>query len=50
VFSLWDTFRATHPLLAILEPRRTGEFVQTFLAQYREGGRLPVWELWGNEK
>ena len=49
VFSLWDTFRATHPLFTILEPERTNEFVQTFLAQFAQGGRLPVWELAGNE-
>jgi predicted alpha-1,2-mannosidase len=49
VFSLWDTFRATHPLFTILEPERTREFVQTFLAQYEQGGRLPVWELAANE-
>jgi predicted alpha-1,2-mannosidase len=49
VFSLWDTFRAAHPLYTLIEPRRSGEFVRTFLAQYREGGRLPVWELAGNE-
>lgn len=49
VFSLWDTFRAAHPLYTILEPRRTRDFILTFLAQYREGGRLPVWELSANE-
>lgn len=49
VFSLWDTFRATHPLFTILEPKRTEDFLQSFLAHYREGGRLPVWELAGNE-
>ncbi len=49
VFSLWDTFRATHPLFTIIEPTRTAEFVNTFLAQYEQGGRLPVWELAGNE-
>lgn len=49
VFSLWDTFRAAHPLYTILEPERTRDFVETFLAQWREGGRLPVWELAGNE-
>jgi predicted alpha-1,2-mannosidase len=49
VFSLWDTFRAEHPLLTILEPARTNDFINTFLAQYREGGALPVWELAGNE-
>ena len=49
VFSLWDTFRATHPLFTIIEPTRTVEFVNTFLAQYEQGGMLPVWELAGNE-
>lgn len=49
VFSLWDTFRAAHPLYTLLEPARSNDFVNTFLAQYREGGRLPVWELAGNE-
>lgn len=48
VFSLWDTFRATHPLLTILEPERSNAFVRTFLRQYEEGGRLPIWELAGN--
>ncbi|MBL7795283.1 MAG: GH92 family glycosyl hydrolase [Saprospiraceae bacterium] len=45
VFSLWDTYRATKPLFTILEPRRTNDFVQTFLRQYEQGGLLPVWEL-----
>jgi predicted alpha-1,2-mannosidase len=45
VFSLWDTFRATHPLFTIIEPDRTNAFVQTFLRQYQQGGLLPVWEL-----
>lgn len=49
VFSLWDTFRALHPLLTITHRARTTEFIQTFLRQYREGGRLPVWELAANE-
>ncbi len=49
VFSLWDTFRATHPLYTLLERERTREFIRTFLAMYRQGGRLPVWELAGNE-
>ena len=49
VFSLWDTFRTLHPLLAVVDRARTRDFVQTFLRQYVEGGRLPVWELAGNE-
>lgn len=45
VFSLWDTYRALHPLLNVIEKRRTIDFINSFLAQYQEGGRLPVWEL-----
>ena len=49
VFSLWDTYRAEHPLFTIIEPARTADFVKTFIAQYEQGGALPVWELAGNE-
>ncbi|MBK9415788.1 MAG: GH92 family glycosyl hydrolase [Flavobacteriales bacterium] len=49
VFSLWDTFRALHPLMATLEPEMTRDWIKTFLLHYQQGGRLPVWELWGNE-
>ncbi|WP_345255640.1 GH92 family glycosyl hydrolase [Flaviaesturariibacter amylovorans] len=49
VFSLWDTYRALHPLMTILEPQRTNDWINTFLAQYKQGGMLPVWELAGNE-
>ena len=49
VFSLWDTFRAAHPLYAIVDQKRTRDFIKTFLAQYEQGGRLPVWELAANE-
>jgi predicted alpha-1,2-mannosidase len=48
VFSLWDTYRATHPLFTIIEPERTGDFIKTFLAQYEHGGKLPIWELAAN--
>ncbi|MEI8203295.1 MAG: GH92 family glycosyl hydrolase [Bacteroidota bacterium] len=49
VFSLWDTYRAEHPLFTIIEPKRTLDFIKTFLSQYETGGILPVWELSGNE-
>ena len=49
VFSLWDTFRAAHPLYTIIDRKRTTDFIKTFLAQYQQGGRLPVWELASNE-
>ncbi|HEY0042822.1 MAG TPA: GH92 family glycosyl hydrolase [Flavisolibacter sp.] len=49
VFSLWDTYRAFHPLMAIINRKRTKDWIATFLAQYKFGGMLPVWELSGNE-
>jgi putative alpha-1,2-mannosidase len=45
VFSLWDTYRALHPLLSIIDRERTVDFVRSFLLQYQQGGKLPVWEL-----
>lgn len=49
VFSLWDTYRATHPLYTLTQQKRTTDFIKTFIKQYEEGGYLPVWELSGNE-
>lgn len=48
VFSLWDTYRATHPLFTIIERERTNDFIRTFLKQYESGGHLPIWELAAN--
>lgn len=45
VFSLWDTYRAAHPLYTIIDKKRTLDYIKTFLVQYEQGGRLPVWEL-----
>ena len=44
-FSLWDTFRAAHPLYTIIEPDRVESMVNAMLAFAREGGHLPVWPL-----
>ena len=49
VFSLWDTYRGAHPLYTIIDRERTIDYIRSFLAQYQEGGRLPVWELSGCE-
>ncbi|WP_312312837.1 GH92 family glycosyl hydrolase [Empedobacter brevis] len=49
VFSLWDTFRAAHPLYTLIEKRRTVDFINTFIKHYEQGGRLTVWELASNE-
>ena len=48
IFSLWDTFRATHPLFTIVNIQRTNEFIRTLLRQYKDGGKLPIWELAAN--
>jgi predicted alpha-1,2-mannosidase len=49
VFSLWDTFRASHPLFTLLQPKRNQDFIQSILSFYKESGLLPVWALAGNE-
>lgn len=49
VFSLWDTYRALHPLFTLIEQKRTNDFINTFYKQFEEGKKLPVWELSSNE-
>jgi predicted alpha-1,2-mannosidase len=49
VFSLWDTFRALHPLFTVIDEKRAAEFVRALLQKYKESGLLPVWELASNE-
>lgn len=49
VFSLWDTYRALHPLMTLLHPEKVNDFVNTMLAIYQQQGKLPVWHLMGNE-
>lgn len=49
IFSLWDTYRAAHPLYTITQTKRTEDFIQSFLRIYQQTGDLPVWELVGNE-
>lgn len=49
VFSLWDTYRALHPLLNIIDKKRSHDFMMTFRAQWQQSLRFPMWELWGNE-
>ena len=50
-FSLWDTFRAQHPLLTITQPQRINDIVNSLVAFEKQRGKdeLPVWTLWGNE-
>ena len=49
VFSLWDTYRALHPLLTEIEPERTVDFVYTAMKNFEQGGELPMWELASHE-
>lgn len=48
-FSLWDTYRAAHPLYTIMHPNRVSDMVNSMLAHYKETGLLPVWSMQGNE-
>lgn len=48
-FSLWDTFRATHPLYTYIASERVPDMINSFIAFYEEHGRLPVWNMWGSE-
>ncbi|KAA6309954.1 hypothetical protein EZS27_038655, partial [termite gut metagenome] len=48
-FSLWDTYRAAHPLMTIIHPEKIGDIVNTMLTIYKEQGKLPVWHLMGCE-
>jgi predicted alpha-1,2-mannosidase len=49
VFSLWDTFRAFHPFMTIVNPSRNEAWIRSLLQKYRENGTLPMWELSSNE-
>lgn len=49
VFSLWDTYRAAHPLYTLLQPERVPDFINSMLAIYEQQGRLPVWHLYGSD-
>ena len=48
-FSLWDTFRAAHPLYTLTQPERSADFINSMLRQYDTYGYLPIWQLWGDE-
>ncbi len=49
VFSLWDTYRTWHPLMTIIDQKRTLDYIKTMLNIYEKSGLLPIWELAGNE-
>jgi len=47
-FSMWDTYRAQHPLLTLLEPQRSGEMMQSLVRKYEQGGWLPIFPCWNS--
>lgn len=49
IFSLWDTYRTWHPLMTIIDTKRTLDYINVMLDMYERGGLLPVWELAANE-
>lgn len=49
IFSLWDTYRAAHPLFTLIQQERVSDMVNSMLHIYEQQGRLPVWHLWGCE-
>ncbi|MBS7564874.1 GH92 family glycosyl hydrolase [Mucilaginibacter sp. Bleaf8] len=48
-FSLWDTYRAAHPMYTLLQPERVNDMINTMLAVYQQQGSLPMWHLMGND-
>ncbi|WP_293955461.1 MULTISPECIES: GH92 family glycosyl hydrolase [unclassified Sphingobacterium] len=48
-FSLWDTYRASHPLFTYIDPNRVNDMIKSFIAFYEQHGRLPVWNIYGSE-
>ena len=48
-FSLWDTFRAAHPLFTLTAPELVDDMVNSLIVHYEQHGRLPVWNMWGSE-
>lgn len=48
-FSLWDTYRAAHPLYTLLKPSKDAAFINSMIGQYDSYGYLPIWQLWNDE-
>lgn len=47
--SLWDTYRAFHPLMTLIYPELQADYAETFIKIFEQQGRLPIWHLWGSE-
>ena len=48
IFSLWDTFRALHPLLSIIDPQKNNEYIKSLMLKAKEGGMIPMWDVASN--
>lgn len=48
-FSIWDTYRAAHPLMTLIHPEKQKDIAETFMHIYQQQGKLPIWHLMGNE-
>ena len=48
IFSLWDTFRALHPLMTIIDPNLNNQFINSLIKKHQEGGIYPMWDLASN--
>ena len=48
-FSLWDTFRAAHPLYTLIAPNIAAQFVRDMVLHHQTYGYLPIWDLWGQD-
>lgn len=48
-FSLWDTYRTSHPLFTYTQPKRVNDMVHSLVAFYEQSGRLPVWNMYASE-
>lgn len=47
-FSMWDTYRALHPLLTITEPERTRDMMRSLVLKAQQGGWMPIFPAWAN--
>lgn len=47
-FSMWDTYRAVHPLINIMEPARSSQMVRSLITKYQQGGWLPIFPCWNS--
>ena len=47
-FSMWDTYRALHPLYTLIAPKEAGDMMQSLVTMYEEGGWLPIFPCWNS--